>query len=257
MQKSAEQEINESFDITAQQIVEAFGESSLLVVTGPFGIGKTHSVIPRVADLLKTESNIVEIRDCQEYIAPWDFGVKIANSLPTTDNGVVILDEAGEMSALGRAYKRTRHFVEKTHNRNFRIIGVIAYSCGNVSVRDRQTETWQKAEFEISGQEAAVVHLPPKRLDQDLASRFLLAENQKFSRRFGEEVAEYLAEVTPRNLGLLHSLALLAPQSIDEAARTIVTQTSDSNWIGTLSDEENAAMYLRCKDDWLRSFKKQ
>ena len=85
-----ERKIHALYDNDAQHVISALEDSSLVVVTGPTGNGKTRHLIPEIKQKLLEQDRDVQVWEGQKL-----FGSSNLWFPPNPKNGVIIIDEAG------------------------------------------------------------------------------------------------------------------------------------------------------------------
>jgi hypothetical protein len=209
-------------------IADSLGERPLCVVTGPRRFGKTTSLLPGVADILRARgysTHAVNGRDYEEE--PFT-----ADTLPPGRVDVLIIDEA---NVLTRSKKKTTEILRLLHENGCAVVSAITYHAGYESGALSLGRIWQAAESSISGQVANIVRLPQMVVTPLLARELLTLYSPVRNEAVRARIVTYIVERVPLNPHVLLDLA--GARSITEA-NEIVRHRKSTRFQGALSPDE-------------------
>ncbi len=148
--ESVIEEIRFTRKIDALKICDLLDNNPMCIVEGPYATGKTEALIPHIEKILTGEHRYVRVMSTHafSYFSENEIPFQISN-LGKVDNGVLILDEAGDLSQRGQSF--TNGVLSIIHESGFAIVPVIAYNANNPKFRNENMQLWKNAEIALSG----------------------------------------------------------------------------------------------------------
>jgi hypothetical protein len=247
-------EIGKIHSADATKIARLAGDVSSVIVTGPFMNGKSETLIPLLIRRFRRRGYLVEDIDCQEAEIKYpSYYEGVSNQLEQTEKGVVVLDEAGEISKLGDGYIDTVEVLKSAHERNYKVIPIVAYPAGKLDIRNLQTKVWQDAEKEVTGVEPPAYHLDALRLKSEMANRLAESMLRQYHEAVPIDSLKYIVETVPTSLGVLEMSLRLVSLYRDKPKRFLMAALMDhaDRWKGFLTDEEVDQMKEKIDNDFI------
>jgi hypothetical protein len=186
--------------VHAVQIADALGDKPLCVVTAPRRFGKTTSLLPALATILRERGNSVHVISGRDY-EDRPFTIE---SLPPGSFDVLIIDEA---NVLTRTKRKTRDLLLLLHQKGDAIVSVITHYAGYESGAQPMARTWQVAEFSISRQRTNVVRLPQMIVSPQMARDLLTYYSPVKNEAQRAQIVGYVVDRVPLNPHVLLELA--------------------------------------------------
>jgi hypothetical protein len=184
----------------ALQIADALGEKPLCVVTAPRRFGKTTSLLPALATILRERGKSVHVLNGRDY-EDRSFALE---TLPPERFDVLIIDEA---NVLTRTKRKTRELLLLLHQKGDAIVSVITHYAGYESGAQPMARTWQVAEYSISRQRTNVVRLPQMIVSPQMARDLLTFFSPVKNEAQRAQIVGYVVDRVPLNPHVLLELA--------------------------------------------------
>lgn len=212
----------------ALEIADALGEQPLCVVTGPRRFGKTTSLLPALAGVLRERGKTARIMNGRDFEGePFT-----ADALPREQFDALIIDEANVLTSTKR---RTKELLQLLHARAAIVVAMITFHAGYELGARYLARTWQDAERAISGRKVHVVCLPQMIVAPHLARELLSTYSPIRDPSARSRVIDYITDRVPLNPHVV--LELARARSITEA-NAIIRQRKSTLFQGALSPDE-------------------
>jgi hypothetical protein len=231
----------------AERIIDKSRKYPLVVVTGPFRMGKTSSLIPNMVDYGKIKGMHPQVYNFQgsEYY-PKEFGEQVDllgdKLLTLPNNRVLIGDEAGAITSYGPQH--VDMVLKKTGETDTAVVSVIAYKTGDTNPRDVASKKWLEAQYGSTSPEEAVVHLTAKYLPRQLAEDLL---NHGSSGCFTEEQIADLLGFLPHHPWILDSVS--DHISFEYAKKFILANAYSWEMSGLITNEQWGQIISHAAED--------
>jgi len=141
------------YAIHALEIAGSLGGKPLCVVTGPRRFGKTTSLLPGLASILRGRGNTTHIMNGRDF----EQEPLTVRALPGEQVDVLIVDEA---NVLTRTVKKTEIVLRLLHTKATAVVPVITFDAGYEPGSICSAHIWQDAEYSIGGEIANIICLP-------------------------------------------------------------------------------------------------
>lgn len=203
-----EDAVNAFYEPIAQQIVTHLKEGPLCLVTGPYGIGKSKTLIPRVHSLLAEQGLRVYLNPYSGKKGPIPngrIGITVdayVGWVVSQKSNVFILDEAGGV----RDLEEVRRLLRGIQSVGVGVFAIMAHTLRRegywgLDGRDDFVRNWLRTEEELTGYKAPVINLEPFRLTPSLAFQLLRGRWSKGS--ISDKRLRLTVDFIPSNLRLL------------------------------------------------------
>jgi hypothetical protein len=216
----------------ARDIADALRGTPLCVVTGPRRFGKTTSLLPALAGILRRQGKTVHIVNGRDYEGE-SFSLV---ALPPGRFDVLIIDEA---NVLTRPARKMRSVVELLHEKGDALVAQITHFAGYERSALFQARLWKEAEISVSGQTANLVRLPQMLLTPQLATALLMLYSPVRNDVARTQIVSYIVERVPLNPYVLFEVAWA--NSIREV-NEIIRAAESTQFQHALSPEEFRAL---------------